>query len=163
MLIKLRWSKARIAKKIFTKCIQMKRSNPDTVYQFQMVLDRFYRLLGQAPAPYWEPYCHFLQITAKLAARAGFQWIIIDMEHWPFTPEQATQLVHAVIAAFQGACSPLIRVPSHGTEWIKWTLDSGTAGTIVPVVHNAAEMEDIIPSCGKNSCTFRICTPHKLI
>ena len=74
----------------------MKRSNPDTVYQFQMVLDRFCRLLRQSPAPYWEPYCHFLQITAKLATRVGFQWVIIDMEHWPFMPEQATQLVHAV-------------------------------------------------------------------
>jgi 2-keto-3-deoxy-L-rhamnonate aldolase RhmA len=83
-------------------------------------------------------------ITAKLAARAGFQWLMIDMEHSPFTMEQATDLVHAVIASSQGTCLPLLRIPSHSTEWIKWGLDTGAAGIIVPMVHTAQEAEEIV-------------------
>jgi 2-keto-3-deoxy-L-rhamnonate aldolase RhmA len=81
--------------------------------------------------------------VAKLAARAGFDWILIDAEHSPYTPAQVTELVHAIHGS-NASCLPLIRIPSHGTEYIKWALDSGAAGIVVPMVQNAAEMEQII-------------------
>jgi 4-hydroxy-2-oxoheptanedioate aldolase len=83
-------------------------------------------------------------ITAKLAARSGLQWVLIDMEHSPHSAAQATDMCHVVLAASQGACLPIIRVPSHGVEWIKWALDSGAAGIVVPMVNTAEEMEAII-------------------
>lgn len=83
--------------------------------------------------------------VAKLAARAGFDWVLIDAEHSPYTPAQVTELVHAVHGASEGdGCLPLVRIPSHGTEYIKWALDSGAAGIVVPMVQNAADMERII-------------------
>jgi len=94
-------------------------------------------LLGSvigAPAP----------ISVKIAARAGFHWLMIDMEHSPLSPEQATELAHVTTAASQGACKPIIRVPSHGVEYIKWALDSGASGVIIPMVETAEQMEQII-------------------
>ena len=83
-------------------------------------------------------------LCAKLAARSGLQWVMIDMEHATYSAETATNIVHAVIAASQGRCLPIIRVPSHGVEWIKWALDSGAAGIIIPMVNSGAEMKEII-------------------
>ncbi|KAL3474453.1 Pyruvate/Phosphoenolpyruvate kinase-like domain-containing protein [Aspergillus californicus] len=82
--------------------------------------------------------------VAKITARAGFQWVMIDAEHSPFSMAQVTELVHAVSSASGGKCLPLVRIPSHGTEYIKWALDSGAAGIIVPMVQTPEEMEDII-------------------
>lgn len=83
--------------------------------------------------------------VAKLAARAGFDWVLIDAEHSPYTPAQVTELVHAVHGAAEGnGCLPLVRIPSHGTEYIKWALDSGAAGIVVPMVQNAEQMKAII-------------------
>jgi 4-hydroxy-2-oxoheptanedioate aldolase len=83
-------------------------------------------------------------LAAKIASRSGFQWAFIDMEHAPFTPESATNLAHAVTASSAGHCLPIIRVPSHGVEWIKWALDSGASGIIIPMVNTKEEMEGII-------------------
>jgi 4-hydroxy-2-oxoheptanedioate aldolase len=81
--------------------------------------------------------------VAQLAAGV-FDWVMIDMEHSPLSAETATHIVHAVAAVSNGGCLPLIRVPAHGVEWIKWALDSGAAGIVIPMVNNAAEMEAII-------------------
>ena len=82
-------------------------------------------------------------MTAKIIARAGFQWVLIEMEHSPNSPEMVTNMVHAIVAASGGSCLPIIRIPSHGVEWIKWALDSGAAGIIIPMVNNADEMRAI--------------------
>ncbi|EXJ75619.1 uncharacterized protein A1O5_00126 [Cladophialophora psammophila CBS 110553] len=94
-------------------------------------------------------------IVAMLAAQA-FDFVMIDMEHSPMSAEQMTQMVHGVVAASKGKCLAIVRVPSHDVEWIKWALDSGAAGIIIPMVNNAAEMECIIshaiyPPRGKRS------------
>jgi 4-hydroxy-2-oxoheptanedioate aldolase len=93
-------------------------------------------------------------LVAMLAAQS-FDWVLIDMEHSPFSAQQMTSMVHAVVAA-NSSCLPIVRVPSHDVEWIKWALDSGAAGIIVPMVNNASEMRKIIdngiyPPIGKRS------------
>ncbi|KAK5735815.1 hypothetical protein LTR17_007825 [Elasticomyces elasticus] len=65
--------------------------------------------------------------AAQILARCGFDWLMIDMEHAPLSAQEATNMVHSTVAASQGNCMPIIRVPSHGVEWIKWALDSGAA------------------------------------
>jgi 2-keto-3-deoxy-L-rhamnonate aldolase RhmA len=82
--------------------------------------------------------------AAQVMARCGFDWLLIDMEHSPISALQATEMVHATVTASQGACVPIIRTPSHGVEWIKWALDSGVSGIIVPMVNNKAEMDEIV-------------------
>lgn len=83
-------------------------------------------------------------ISAGAATRCGYQWAFIDMEHSPYSAREATQICHSVIAASLGHCLPIIRVPSHGVEWIKWALDSGAAGVVIPMVNTRAEMEAIV-------------------
>lgn len=83
-------------------------------------------------------------LCAQVVARAGFDWTLIDMEHAPTSPREATNITHAVVAASGGSCLPIIRTPSHGVEWIKWALDSGARGVIIPMVTSAKECEDII-------------------
>lgn len=60
------------------------------------------------------------------------------------TIDVVTQMVSAYTTASLGAKFPLVRIPSHGVEWVKWALDSGAAGIIVPMVNDAAEMRAII-------------------
>ncbi|KAG4421599.1 hypothetical protein IFR04_005218 [Cadophora malorum] len=82
--------------------------------------------------------------AAQIMARSGFDWLLIDMEHSPLSAHMANDLVHATITASQGSCVPVIRVPSHGVEWIKWALDSGVSAIIVPMVNNKAEVDLIV-------------------
>lgn len=82
--------------------------------------------------------------AAQIMARSGFDWLLIDMEHSPLSAHQANDMVHATITASQGSCVPVIRVPSHGVEWIKWALDSGVSAIIVPMINNKKEMDEVI-------------------
>ncbi|KAH0847250.1 hypothetical protein AYO21_10847 [Fonsecaea monophora] len=81
---------------------------------------------------------------AQIVARSGFDWAFIDMEHAPTSAREATDIAHAVVAASAGACVAIIRAPSHGVEWIKWALDSGAAGVIIPMVQSREECAGII-------------------
>jgi len=83
-------------------------------------------------------------LCAQIVARSGFDWVLIDQEHAPTSPREATHLAHAVVAASAGQCVPIIRAPSHGVEWIKWALDSGAGGVIIPMVQSAREAEEIL-------------------
>jgi 2-keto-3-deoxy-L-rhamnonate aldolase RhmA len=69
---------------------------------------------------------------------------MVDMEHNPLSSREASLLTHAIVSASRGKCKALIRVPSHGVEWIKWALDCGSAGILIPMVQSADEMELII-------------------
>lgn len=82
--------------------------------------------------------------AAQIMARSGFDWLMIDMEHSPISALEATNMVHATITASQGFCVPIIRIPSHGVEWIKWALDSGASAIIVPMVNTKEEIDLII-------------------
>jgi 2-keto-3-deoxy-L-rhamnonate aldolase RhmA len=99
--------------------------------------------------------------AAQLLARCGFDWLMIDMEHSPLSAQEATNMVHATVSASQGSCIPIVRVPSHGVEWIKWALDSGADGNIIPMVNNKEEMDLIIkrviypPGGARSSGPFR--------
>src|ERR1700753_3649847 len=82
--------------------------------------------------------------SAQVLARCGFDWLMLDMEHSPLSAQEITAMVHATVAASGGSCAPIVRLPSHGVEWVKWALDSGAAGIIVPMVNCRAEVEDVV-------------------
>jgi 4-hydroxy-2-oxoheptanedioate aldolase len=74
--------------------------------------------------------------VAQLLAAAGFDWLMIDMEHGPIPIDQA----HAMIAATAGApVDTWVRVP-HNVPWLaKPVLDAGAAGIVFPMVNSADE------------------------
>jgi 2-keto-3-deoxy-L-rhamnonate aldolase RhmA len=83
-------------------------------------------------------------LSAQIIARVGYDYVLIDMEHNPLSAREAGLMAHVVISASAGRCKSIIRVPSHGVEWIKWALDCGSHGILVPMVTNRKEMEAIV-------------------
>jgi 4-hydroxy-2-oxoheptanedioate aldolase len=79
----------------------------------------------------------FLDLASPLAAeitgRAGFDWLMLDLEHGAGgRPETLAQL--------QAAPAPVVvRVPHGGSEEIGWVLDHGAAGVLVPRVQGLRE------------------------
>jgi hypothetical protein len=43
-------------------------------------------------------------------------------------------LVRTVHFYSEGSCAAVVRLPTHGHEWIAWALDAGAAGIILPHV-----------------------------
>ena len=75
---------------------------------------------------------------AQAIARMGFDWVVVDMEHYPMDARD----VHETIAAMAGAdVTPLVRV--HWNEhWLaKPALDAGALGIVFPMVRNREEAE----------------------
>ncbi|OAP59153.1 hypothetical protein AYL99_06451 [Fonsecaea erecta] len=94
--------------------------------------------------------------SAQILAQCGFDWLMIDMEHSPLSAQEITAMVHSTVAASAGNCAPIVRIPSHGVEWIKWALDSGASGIIVPMVNTKQEVDGVIkralyPPAGQRS------------
>jgi 4-hydroxy-2-oxoheptanedioate aldolase len=80
--------------------------------------------------------------VARVMAAAGFEWLLIDMEHSAHTPALMADMVAAVAAA--PACAPLVRVPGQRVEWFKWALDAGAWGLIVPMISSRQEAEQVV-------------------
>lgn len=71
--------------------------------------------------------------TAQLLAHAGFDWLMIDMEHGPISISAA----HAMIAATAGTeVAPLVRVPQNLPWLAKPALDAGAAGIVYPQINS---------------------------
>jgi 4-hydroxy-2-oxoheptanedioate aldolase len=77
-------------------------------------------------------------LAARFMARAGFDWLTIDLEHSPVDWELASMLF-AVVADAGGI--PLARVPCGSHDHIKRTLDAGAFGIVVPMVMSRTEAE----------------------
>jgi 2-keto-3-deoxy-L-rhamnonate aldolase RhmA len=73
--------------------------------------------------------------TVELLAHAGFDFIVVDMEHAPLTLESAYRAIVAAQAMGMGA---LVRVPDRSDSHLQRLLDSGADGILVPRVTDAA-------------------------
>jgi 4-hydroxy-2-oxoheptanedioate aldolase len=69
--------------------------------------------------------------TARVLARAGFDWLTLDLEHSAIDWSRAAA-VFAVVA--DAGCVPLARVPEGNHHLIKRVLDAGAWGIVVPMV-----------------------------
>lgn len=78
------------------------------------------------------------QLATRYLARAGFDWLTIDLEHGAMDWELASNLF-GVISDAGGA--PLVRVPCGSHDHIKRSLDGGAYGIVVPMVMSRAEAE----------------------
>jgi len=80
---------------------------------------------------------------ARLMARLGFDWLLVDAEHGAYNPTLIADLI-ASIADAGTECAPLVRVPHNTVEWFKWTLDAGAWGVIVPMVNTVEEAQQAV-------------------
>ena len=80
--------------------------------------------------------------SARIMARLGFDWLVVDMEH---TAQNAALMADMVATiADAGTCAPMVRVPGNSVEWFKWALDAGAWGIIVPMVSTREEAQRAI-------------------
>jgi 2-keto-3-deoxy-L-rhamnonate aldolase RhmA len=75
---------------------------------------------------------------AQICANAGFDTVLIDMEHGPISIETAFRMVMATSGTKAEAW---IRVACNDVALIKAALDTGARGVIVPMVTTKAEAE----------------------
>ncbi|MGC9522677.1 MAG: HpcH/HpaI aldolase family protein [Anaerolineae bacterium] len=89
---------------------------------------------GEATVGTWTMIGH--PSVAEILARAGFDWVVLDIEHgMPDWPRALGQ-----IQAVQGqACAALCRLPVNAPEHFKWALDLGAEGVMVPFVQTAED------------------------
>lgn len=74
--------------------------------------------------------------TIELLAYAGFDFVVIDMEHAPLTFEA---VYRAIVAAQGFGMAALVRLPDSSGSNVQRILDSGADGVLVPRVRSCDE------------------------
>lgn len=77
--------------------------------------------------------------SARIMARLGFDWLVVDMEHSAHNPVLMAAMVATIADA--GTSAPMVRIPGNSVEWYKWALDAGAWGIIVPMVNTREEAQ----------------------
>ncbi len=72
---------------------------------------------------------------AEIMASAGFDWLVVDLEHSVIDLEMAGDLIRTIDLC---GAAPLVRLTSNDQNQIKRVMDAGAHGIIVPMV-NAPE------------------------
>jgi len=71
-------------------------------------------------------------IVAEIMVQAGFDWLVVDMEHSAISIDNAQSLIQVIDLA---GCVPLVRLSSNDPVLIKRVMDAGSHGVIVPNVN----------------------------
>ena len=93
----------------------------------------------------------------EVTAAAGFDFVIIDDEHacWGIAPN-----IDLVRAADAAGIATLIRVPELTETYVKWALDLGASGVMVPGISSAEEARRAVylsrfaPEGGRGACPY---------
>ena len=90
----------------------------------------------------------WLQMTspfsAEIMSRAGFDWLIVDMEH---APGDFLNLASQLQAMGETGCVPFVRAPWNDPVAIKRILDTGVMGVLIPYVNTAEEAKNAVAAC----------------
>ncbi len=89
--------------------------------------------------PVFGPFCKTSDpAVIEVLGHAGFDFVILDMEHGPNSLETTQSLVRAAEIAH---IVPIVRVPAEDHEMISKVLDVGAAGVQVPQVAGAKDVK----------------------
>ena len=75
---------------------------------------------------------------AEMAARAGFDWVAVDLEHSSITLRECEDMIRVLDLA---GTTPLVRLTANDSDLIKRVMDSGARGIIVPSVSTPEEAQ----------------------
>lgn len=73
---------------------------------------------------------------AEIMARAGFDWLVVDLEHSVIGMDSAGELIRTIDLC---DVTPLVRLTSNHPDQIARVMDAGAHGIIVPMVNSPAE------------------------
>ncbi|MGE3846432.1 MAG: HpcH/HpaI aldolase/citrate lyase family protein [Gammaproteobacteria bacterium] len=83
-------------------------------------------------------------LSAEMLARAGFDWVLIDMQHGCMDYETAVGMIRAIDL---GGVTPLVRVPWNEPGIIGRMLDAGAMGVVVPMIQDADDARRAVDAC----------------
>lgn len=89
---------------------------------------------GQATLGSWVTLGH--SGIAEILANAGFDWIVVDLEHSVIAIDQAGDLIRVIDLC---GAAPLVRLTSNNPDQIKRVMDAGAHGIVVPMTNSAAD------------------------
>lgn len=82
--------------------------------------------------------------VAEIMAGTGFDYVLIDTEHAPWSLES----LQMSMLAFRGVDTvPIVRVPWNDHVHIKQALDLGAEGILAPMVRTLAEARALLAAC----------------
>lgn len=77
----------------------------------------------------------------EILARAGYDWVAVDMEHGAFATSELPNIFRAIEL---GGSQPFVRLAVGLRKDIKSALDSGATGIIIPMIESGAQVREII-------------------
>lgn len=80
-------------------------------------------------------------VVAEIMARAGYDWLTVDMEHSAITLDLAQDLIRVIDLC---GVAPLVRVGTNEPNIIKRIMDAGAHGVIVPMVNSRQDAEKAV-------------------
>jgi 4-hydroxy-2-oxoheptanedioate aldolase len=83
-------------------------------------------------------------LSAEIIGKAGFDWVLIDMQHGCMGYETAVEMIRAIDL---GPSVPIVRVPANDPAMIGRMLDAGAMGIIVPMINSAEEARAVVDAC----------------
>ncbi|WP_163029555.1 HpcH/HpaI aldolase family protein [Pseudomonas viridiflava] len=93
-----------------------------------------YGLISSIPAP----------AAIELIAEAGFDFVIIDMEHVLINPETVENMIRV---AESYDLTPLVRVADLNPKTMLRLLDGGAQGIVLPMIESPEQLAEAIAAC----------------
>ncbi len=78
---------------------------------------------------------------AEIMAKAGFDWLVVDLEHSVITIREAEELIRVIELC---GVTPLVRLSANDPVQIKRVMDAGAHGVVVPMVTTRDEAEQAV-------------------
>ncbi len=75
-------------------------------------------------------------VNAEIAAQAGFDWVLVDLEHGALDQDRLIGVLQAVSGT---PAAPLVRVAWNDPVRCKRSLDAGAVGLMIPWINTAEE------------------------
>ena len=75
---------------------------------------------------------------AEIMASAGFDWLVLDMEHSVLELSEVQAIIQVLDAK---QCPAIVRLTSNHPDQIKRVMDAGATGIMVPMIKSAADAE----------------------
>jgi 2-dehydro-3-deoxyglucarate aldolase/4-hydroxy-2-oxoheptanedioate aldolase len=82
--------------------------------------------------------------SVELMADAGFDWLLIDTEHFPLD----RQSLRTILISMKGSSAvPVVRLASNSQDYFQTALDLGAQGVVVPMVNSGIDTSKAVNFC----------------
>jgi 4-hydroxy-2-oxoheptanedioate aldolase len=82
--------------------------------------------------------------SVELMVETGFDWLLIDTEHFPIGREG----LRTILTAMKGSRTvPVVRIPRNTPDYFQTALDLGAQGIVVPMVSSPADAARAVSFC----------------